>query len=275
MKRSSKFALASLLLASSTFAATPSEGWYWGLSGGPSYTPSVDISGPNPLPLILINNQINPNPVPVAANTTTNYVSGLPVVNTMNPSLSYPVTTFTNLTNGSVEYKVGGNFAGQLGYRICNFRVEGELLFNYAPLSMVKIGGSSIKRHVTLTNPFRISGQTVLGAGLINGYYDFYDEEYDPTWVPYLGLGIGYASVRDSVTFSLPFLYTTNFSVNVKDTSRSAIGQAILGISYFASDDLSIGLDYRYIRTKKSSSNLDTSFQTNTFNLNFNYYFYD
>lgn len=277
MKRSSQFALTSLFLANSVFAATPSEGWYWGLMGGLSYTPSIDISGPNPLPFLQINQIINPNPVPVTSNSTfVSYVTGLPIVNRAHPSLSYATVSsaFTPTMNGSLEYKVGGNFGTQLGYRICNFRAEGELVFNYAPLSQVKIGGVSIKRHVTLTNPIRLSGQSVVGAGLINGYYDFYDEENDPTWVPYLGLGIGYAYVRNSVTFSLPYLYINSFSLNVKGNESAPIGQAILGISYYASDDLSIGLDYRYITTRTISS-INSRIQTNTLNLNFNYYFSD
>ncbi|ARG97130.1 outer membrane protein [Legionella micdadei] len=264
MKRSSQFALTSLFLANSVFAATPSEGWYWGLMGGLSYTPSIDITGPNPVPFIAINNQINPNPTPVVTNGVNTYVTGLS---------NYYFPGFTSM-NGSLQYGVGGDFGIQLGYRICNFRAEGELLFNYAPLSMVKIGGVSIKKHVTLTDPLRLSGQSVVGAGLINGYYDFYDEENDPTWVPYLGLGIGYAYVRNTITFTVPYLFKNLYSVTVKGNESAPIGQAILGISYFASDDLSIGLDYRYITTRTISS-INSRIQTNTLNLNFNYYFSD
>lgn len=275
MKRSSKFALASLLFTNSVFAVTPSEGWYWGLMGGASYTPSLRISAPNPLPFIDINNRVNVNSTPVIANSSlNNYVTGLAVINTLDPTLSYPTTAFSNLTSGTLEYRVGGNFSGHLGYRICNFRAEGELLFNYSPLSTVKVAGASISRHVSFTNPLRLGGQTVLGAGLINGYYDFYDEEMDPTWVPYVGLGIGYSYLRNTVSYTLPYLYKQVFSLTTKNNESSPVGQAILGISYYTSDDLSIGLDYRYITTK-SLSDIHSRLQIHTINLNFNYFFSD
>ncbi|WP_287007487.1 outer membrane beta-barrel protein, partial [Legionella sp.] len=231
---------------------------------------STSVFAPSPVPFININNQINPNPSPVVANSLiNNYKAGLP-----NPNANIIQATFSNLTRGTLDYRVGGNFSGHLGYRICNFRAEGELLFNYSPLSTVKVAGASISRHVTLTNPVRLSGQTVLGAGLINGYYDFYDEEMDPTWVPYVGLGIGYSYLRNTISFTVPFLFTDAFSISFRNNESSPIGQAILGISYFTSDDLSIGLDYRYLTTK-SLSGTNSRLQTHTINLNFNYYFSD
>lgn len=270
MKHSSKFALASLFLTNSVFAVTPSEGWYWGLMGGASYTSSVRTSAPNPLPFITINTQYNINSTPVIANSLlNNYRTRVAIPFGFNPTLE-----LSNLTSGTINYRVGGNFSGHLGYRICNFRAEGELLFNYSPLSNVKVAGATISRHVSFTNPVRLGGQSVMGAGFINGYYDFYDEEMDPTWVPYVGLGVGYSYLRNTVTFTVPYLFSHVFSVSAKNNESSPVGQVILGISYYTSDDLSIGLDYRYITTK-SLSDIHSRLQTHTLNLNFNYFFSD
>lgn len=254
-----KFALAGLVFANgSLFAATPVEGWYAGLIGGFSFTPGIKF------------------------NATV-------------------FDVFTSRTR--VNYRVGGNGGGQLGYRICNFRFEGELLFNYVPYSQVKTSlfltipnrptlnliDVTIKRHLTPTNPFvRLNGHTIVGAGLFNAYYDFYDEENDPTWVPYLGLGIGYSSVRNSLTLTVPNTIlnplvpvplvpvgTPNvFTVSATKSKSVPIGQIIVGIGYYYSDYLAFGLDYRYVTTQ-TIKELNTRAQSSTINLNFNYWFDD
>src|SRR3954465_15409860 len=95
MKHSGKFVLASLFFANySAFAVTPADGWYWGLMGGFSYTPSVSVRGPNPAPFIMINDQINPNPVPVVANNPfVSYATRLPITSP-NSLLNYPIDKF-------------------------------------------------------------------------------------------------------------------------------------------------------------------------------------
>ncbi len=262
MKHIRKFALACLLLANySAFAATPSDGWYWGLLGGITFTPS--ISG---------RTAIAASPLGV-----------LPITGATPLSFTFIPTM------GTIRYGVGGDGGGHLGYRICNFRVEGELLFNYSPISSVNSDGIRIERHVTLGNELQVRGQTVLGAFLFNGYYDFYDDEYDTTWVPYLGLGIGYAGSRTSLDFAVPQNFALigtlrpirNFTFNTRNSRSGPVAQGIIGISYYYSDDLSFGLDYRFtsIITTNRSGNSGGSrsssgrVQLNALNLNFRYSF--
>ncbi|MBA3536204.1 MAG: outer membrane beta-barrel protein [Tatlockia sp.] len=185
----------------------------------------------------------------------------------------------------SLNHTIGGNFAGQVGFRICNFRIEGELLVNYAPLTEVTIGGLTLRKKRGL---LRTRGQTIMGAGLLNAYYDFYDEEDDPTWVPYIGLGIGYSAMQSKVNITsvnpsslCPNLFTpfaciprSAFSLTLSSNSSSPVGQGILGISYYTSDNFAVGVDYRYLTTSKISD-FGGRVSMSSLNLNLNYWFGD
>lgn len=262
MKYSIKSALASLLFVNCTaFAVTPAEGWYAGLTGGISYSPGLNFSADNPQSLINFYNALINTP------------GYSPLV-----TLSLPGYNLLDgvATKGKLNQSVGGDFALQVGYRLCNFRFEGELLFNYSPYSFLKLGGVNIRRHVTPTNPISLSGESVFGAGLFNTYYDFYDEENDPTWVPYIGLGVGYSYIRNTVNLTVPYLFTSPLTEGIKASKSAPIGQIILGLSYYYSDTLGIGLDYRYITTTSLNFvGFSSRAQAHTINLGFNYWFED
>jgi opacity protein-like surface antigen len=259
--------LATLLFAQSALAVIPSDGAYIGLQGGLSLMPSINLRSPSPVYVTDLYNRYNP------LASTGNFLE-LQRTFVFAPSMLFPgFGTFPRIKS-SVDHGLGGDFGAQLGYRVCNFRFEAELLFNYAPVKELKLGGETINTHVTPINPFRISGQTGFGALFANAFYDFYDEDNDPTWVPYLGLGIGYSYVRNTTTITIPYFFQRSFNFSHK-TSRSApIGQGIIGISYYYSDTLSFGLDYRYISTNNISE-FGSRVSTNTVNLNFNYWFGD
>lgn len=265
MKQIPKFAAASLLLASySGFAATPADGWYAGLLGGVSYTPTVSVRAPNPHPFLFL--QATNNPV------IGNNRIGLPP--RILPNFLFPGFFAHPFLPGRLTHGPGGDFAGQLGYRICNFRLEAELLFNFIPLSHLKIAGTTIGRHVTGINPIRLSGQNNFGTAFANAYYDFYDEENDPTWVPYIGLGVGYSYIRDTFTLTVPFLFARRFSYTARGSKSTPMGQGIIGLSYYCSDNLAFGLDYRYLATR-NIRRFHGRASTNTLNFSLNYWFAD
>uniref|UniRef100_UPI0003756C0F outer membrane protein n=1 Tax=Legionella tunisiensis TaxID=1034944 RepID=UPI0003756C0F len=176
---------------------------------------------------------------------------------------------------------------GQIGYRICYFRVEGELFYDYNPITRLTVGGLTFKRHFTPlplpplgfgTPGIKIKGNTSFGGAMINGYYDIYDEDDDPSFVPYIGLGVGYAHISSALNFygiaqPAPTQPSTEFFITGgKASSSTPVGQIILGLSYFYSDQTSFGLDYRYMTTRTISA-FDTRFQVHTLNLFFNYTF--
>ncbi|MCC5015597.1 outer membrane protein [Legionella sp. 31fI33] len=250
MKQLRHIGFAGLLLAScSVFSAVPAEGWYAGATGILSYAPTINATHSHP---------------------------------------SSP----TVLAGTELAYSIGGGGTGQVGYRICYFRVEGELFFDYNPVTRLTVDGVSFKRHFIpfpfITPPFtpvgpgtpgvKIKGNTSFGGAMINGYYDIYDEDDDPSFVPYIGLGVGYAHIASEINFygiAQPVTAGTSsefFITGGKTSSNTPVGQIILGLSYFYNDETSFGLDYRYMTTRTISA-FDTRFQVHTLNLFFNYTF--
>ncbi|WP_028387563.1 outer membrane protein [Legionella fairfieldensis] len=264
MKYSTKCALTGLLLSScSVFAATPAEGWYAGLMGGASFSSSLRF-------------QINDPSYVLDAALDNPVIVGQPFFPTFITPGFNPFLSSLLLVPARFKHGIGGDFGGQLGYRICNFRIEGELLFNYAPFSRLNVGGVIIRKHVTPTIPIHLNGHTTVGAGLINAFYDFYDEENDPTWVPYIGLGGGYAVMHNTITLTVPYLFTTAVSQEIRGSKNAPVGQAILGVAYYYSDSLALGLDYRYLTTKSITFNgFSARLEAHSVNFNFNYWFED
>lgn len=297
MKYCSKMALLGLFYGSCSFAAVPVDGWYGGLNLGGNMMNKFSIVADDPF-----------NPL-------------------------------FNSVSATVKHSIGGNGGGQIGYRLCNFRFEGQLFLAYTPYNELDIAGLKIKKgsstikvsdtvyytnpgstttvtsgttttttstggasgsstiNTTIPNPKpNMSGQTIMGAAFFNVYYDFWDEDNDPSFIPYVGLGIGYATVRNSLKYSFPFdgttygsyYGTTPFipgsmingrfvaaeSYKYRINTSSPLGQGILGLSYYMSDYTSFGLDYRYILTAVSSK-LGSRVNLNTLNLNVNFSFDD
>lgn len=238
----SKIGLTSLMLASGVASAyQPAMGWYAGLMGGVSYAPGINFTVLNPLAVYF----------PPASNFT-----------------SLPV---------KLTYNVLGNGGVQVGYRCDKFRVEGELNFNTNSYNKLQVGPFTIGSNSNIQGLY-LNGHNNLYAGFINGFFDIYDEENtDTTWVPYVGLGIGYARVQSSIDFYANFTNIPNPIRNrqiftAKASTSAPIGQAILGINYFFSDELSIGTDLRYMSTRNIRL-LDSRYSVGTWNLVLNYSF--
>ena len=241
MKRVSLIAL--LLSTSSTYALNAVQGWYAGILLGLNYTPSVNFIYPT--------NFIVPSQIPITLPT------------------NVPVT----LTYGHL-----GQIDGQIGYRICNFRVEGQIGYNGSPYSSLKVNNKTLL--APSTSPYyNFSGYTGTAYGMINGYYDVMPSDPDSNFVPFLGLGIGYAGVGN--TINMDFYYDKNnagetvpgyevLDVNIKQTSSSAAGQVMIGASYFLDDFASFSLDLRYFTTQKKSPISNARVEFATVNLTFN-----
>lgn len=257
MKHSNKLMIAGLLASSmNSFAVTPLEGWYGGFMIGASFIPKLEFVTSNPFR----NNTYFPN------------------TNTIN-------------LNDIVTYHVGMDGGAQAGYRYCNFRFEGQLLYSWNPIGSISINGNVFKRYQRQTgfnliqNPGAlpyfpsISGNTNLGAGLFNVFYDFYNEDDDPSFIPYLGLGIGYGQTINRLSYSYPHdINTINpasrvpYSYTYKLNKGTPVGQVILGAAYYYSDDVSYAIDYRYL-TARTIRLIDSRIQNQSVNFVFNYSF--
>lgn len=263
MKKNNRLLLAALMLAhSSAHAVTPLEGWYGGFMVGGSFIPKIEfIVANNPFTL---SNPIIPGPY-------------------------YP--NIDRVLNNQVTYHVGMDGGGQVGYRYCNFRFEGQLLYSWNPVGSLNINGNVFKRYQRQTglnlinNPSylpyypSISGNTNLGAGIFNVFYDFYNEDDDPSFIPYLGLGIGYGQTINRLSYSYPHDINTinpfsevQYSWTYKLNKGTPVGQAILGAAYYYSDDVSYAIDYRYL-TARTIRLINSRIQNHSINFVFNYSF--
>lgn len=256
-----KLGIASLILTSSnSFSAIPAEGWYFGLFGEGSLPPSINFT----------------------ANVPANLLNGIPSINYFRILNGLPI--LTNPVNGEIKYSFGGGAGGQIGYRYCGFRFEGELLFNYNTYKNITIGGLQFGKSQQVVNgitifPFSMSGHTALGALFFNAFYDFYNtQSNDVSWMPYIGLGIGIGHLSNSFVINYNYLnqatglnaFTSLLSFS--SSTSTPLAQGILGISYLLDDTFTVGMDFRHIESRQISS-LNGRFALNTINFNFNYWF--
>lgn len=253
MKSFFKLSLVSLAMFSgSAHALNPVQGWYGGIFIGGSYSPAIDFS-------------------------IVDFTKFFSTTTTV-PSAAIPITKLS----GSLKYSAFGDIGAQLGYRMDQFRFEGEFVYNASPYHEITLGRYTFTAKKSGPG-FRYTGQTNTAALFFNGFWDIYCLWPQSNLVPYLGLGIGYANVQD--TFKLFYGgtqivngTTSNTSLLLdKQTSSAnlAIGQAIVGLNYFIDDYTSFGLDFRAFQTAKKSYtnpliNVSTSARSLSINLIFN-----
>lgn len=257
MKHLNKVMITGLLVSSmNSYAVTPMEGWYAGFMIGGSFIPRIEFVTSNPFSNVLY----------------------------------YPHLGGGTL-NDVVTYHVGMDGGFQAGYRYCNFRFEGQMLYSWNPIGSITVNGNVFKRYQRQTGfnlianpnllPYypSISGNTNLGAGIFNVFYDFYNEDDDPSFIPYVGLGVGYGQTINRLSYSYPHdINTINpFSVvpynyTYKLNKGTSVGQVILGAAYYYSDDVSYAIDYRYL-TASTIKLIDSRIQNHSLNFVFNYSF--
>ncbi|WP_133138570.1 outer membrane protein [Legionella genomosp. 1] len=216
-----RLSLAGLLLSGSAgFAAVnPLPGWYVGLFGGGGYTQPIKFT--------------------VAPNVL---LTG-----------TYPY--YISPTNLDLSYKGMGNAGGQIGYRCSKFRFEGEVVYNYSGYKKLQVQNATFGTYTvpSFSNSyvFHLNGETSMVSGLVNVYYDFFTPDGDVTWMPYVGLGIGYSYIENNIKFyyNNQQVFPVTGSELGKENGSSSIAQAILGVSYLLDDFTSIGTDLRFMRT--------------------------
>ncbi len=203
-----------------------------------------------------------------ALNPVAGFYAGIFLGGSWSPNQDLNIISPTTLTSipASLEYKVFGNLGGELGYRMDQFRVEGELLYNSATYHSFTIAGHTISSPKK-SNGYRMKGSTNTAAILLNGYYDAYYLWEQSDWVPYIGAGIGYANVQNKLDF-----YFNNVQIagtKIADRTNTPIGQVIAGVNYFMDDFTAVGIDFRYFSTRKIDP-FNTSVRSASLNLSFN-----
>jgi len=178
-----------------------------------------------------------------------------------NPLLGIPTT-------GKLTYAPSVNGDVHIGYRVDKFRFEAQGIYNKSSFKSLDLGNIEISADDN-NYGLNMSGNTRFVSGMINVYYEFYREEAEIRLVPYIGLGAGFASVQN--IFNLNYRHTSFYARN--DTAYAPMGQGIAGLSFFATDNHSVGIDYRYMSTPRHQRlNSSVAVQTINFfaNLSFN-----
>jgi len=176
------------------------------------------------------------------------------VMHGTNPNFNVVVAGTT--IPGSLKYsQVGGGGGAQLGYRIRNYRIEGQATYTFLPYDSFTFGGCTINKNGTsgcpaLFSSLMLKGDTSTLYGMVNFYYDAVTFGADTNFVPYIGLGIGASRLKNTTKLMTPTLGTI---LNVSTKSSSAAAQVIVGASYYLDDFTWAGVDYRYF----SSNNVD------------------
>ena len=240
-----KIGLIALLLANNAvFAVNPVQGLYGGIILGINYTPNTNYVFPA-------------NVAPADIQLSQPGVSPVTTLTIPSPSLT-------------LKYSTMGQIGGQLGYRCGKYRGEGQFVFNNSPYSSIQSGNLQVSSNHSSSYTFVGSTNTVYG--MLNGFYDFLPSDPNSNFAPYVGVGIGYAAVQNTLNLGLWSVQTgTNVrNINITETTYSMAGQAIIGASYFLDDFTAFGLDLRYLTTSAKSNILDARLQVLTLNVTFN-----
>ncbi|MDP3558756.1 MAG: outer membrane beta-barrel protein [Legionellaceae bacterium] len=176
----------------------------------------------------------------------------------------------TDSIASSLSYKVGGGASVNLGYRYEHFRLEGEILYISDNFDSLQIGNTySISSFSKSGLPY-FKGATNLVSFLGNFLYEITFDDMD--WAPYIGVGIGYAHLQNTVNF-----YTATGTLIAGSAGRAdadaGILQGIVGFELFLDDAFTLNADYRYLTTNEISSLQNARAQFNTLNFGLTFTF--
>lgn len=158
------------------------------------------------------------------------------------PNRNFAVYTPAVNFSASQGYGLGNGLsvAGQVGYQLKDFRLEGEFLYQNMTRSATNVSVTPLGLGTASSSYASANVDTY--SGFINGYYDF---NRDKKWSPYIGVGVGLTNIDTSqavrslpVTLETPGVNTTVFAY-----------QAKLGLSYNVDPKTALFLQYRYMGT--------------------------
>ncbi|KTC65936.1 Uncharacterised protein (plasmid) [Legionella adelaidensis] len=174
------------------------------------------------------------------------------------------------VTEGDLKYTGYGQIALAVGYRFFpQFRAEAEFLLMGNRYKEITANGNTYI-YATKNLNLRFEGQTNTGAVLANGIFDFVGPGMD--FAPYVGAGIGYARINNSLKFYLNNQYVQGTRIN--DSFDTPVVQGILGAGYYLDDLTWFGLDFRYmvaqaLNQSSSTEVIDQPLHVASINLSF------
>lgn len=156
------------------------------------------------------------------------------------PSLEATIADGWDRWAADIEFDAGLALTGAVGYDFDSFRVEGEIGYQQNNSEDTDWSLSTPNNTFTFATTDLLNFDLSAVTYMANGYYDF---KNNSPWTPYLGAGIGAATVEveiDDMSFGW---YDLNYSVD--DTVFAY--QFIAGVSYAFNKNLAMDLSYRYV----------------------------
>lgn len=155
-----------------------------------------------------------------------------------------PVTT----KNAQVQLDPGINFGGTAGYDFGFLRLEGEMSYKQADIN-------SVSEQTFGTRYVNVDGHLGAFAMMINGFFDLHNES--PV-TPYLGGGMGFASLNLSDTRGVDANSgALNNHIFRSDDDTVFAYQAGAGLEVALNQRLSLDLGYRYFSTSRGNFRKD------------------
>jgi opacity protein-like surface antigen len=168
----------------------------------------------------------------------------------------FPVTTDPGIPSGlnhfdegfDIDYKTGYDVDLIGGYDFGMFRVEGEVAYKHAKINDIEFDepflfaiNGALDIDPALTNEdINVGGKASVLSGMVNAMLDFGD---DAGWSGFVGGGAGIARVKV-----------------LGDSDSGFAWQAIAGVRMAISENIDLGLKYRYFRTKTLNFSDDLDF---------------
>lgn len=181
------------------------------------------------------------------------YVSGFIGIN-VNPDANVASSDFvTNKDfNDRVEFDPNINIGGTGGYDFGIVRLEGELSYKHAGIGSVTSQSSGLR--------FRnVNGSVGALAVLANGFIDLHN---DSRVTPYVGGGIGFASLHLSDTTGINGSAQRVTLYGAADDTVFAY-QAGAGVEIALNRQCSLDIGYRYFATDRANFDSDLAITTN------------
>ena len=155
-----------------------------------------------------------------------------------------PVTT----KNAQVQLDPGINIGGTAGYDFGFLRLEGEVSYKQEEIS-------SVSEQTFGTRYVNVDGHLGAFAMMVNGFFDLHNES---PITPYLGGGIGFASMNLSDTRGIDASTgAINNHIFRSDNDNVFAYQAGAGMEVALTQRFSIDLGYRYFCTSRASFRKD------------------
>ena len=151
------------------------------------------------------------------------------------PDSSVALTVGTTDSTEDVGFDTGFEIGGVVGYDMGFVRVEGEIGYRRAGVDLEGITG------LAADTAFDLSSLSFMANGLFSYDTDFFEV--------YAGGGLGYARHTRSASG------TTTFADSASDGGFA--WQIVVGADYFFSEEVSVGIKYRYGQTQGMNETFD------------------